>query len=97
MYTRVQAYGYLFAFLIFQNQAFMRGVGWLKSFFTQTFSTISLRVIFAYALNGVLGRDSVFWAVPLSWVFGGTLSIALGLYIYSKDILKHKREIEQSL
>ena len=97
MYTKVQAYGYLFAFLIFQNQALFRGVGWLKSFFIQTFSTISLRVIFAYTLNGVLGRDSVFWAVPLSWVFGGTLSLCLGLYIYFNDILKHKKEIEKTL
>ena len=85
-YTMCMSYGYLFAFLIFNNQAFMRGMGWLKLFMTQTFLTIALRVIFAYSLNGVLGRDSIFWAVPLSWIVGGTLSMCFGLYIYFKDV-----------
>ena len=88
-YTMCMAYGYLFAFMIFQNQALMRGMGWLKIFCTQTFLTISLRVIFAYSLNGVMGRDSIFWAVPLSWVVGGTISLCFGLYIYFKDIKKN--------
>ena len=91
-YTMFMAYGYTFATLIFQNQAFMRGLGWLKCFFTQTFLTIALRVIFAYSLNGVWGQNSVFYAVPMSWVVGGTISVCLGLYVYFKDVKIHLQE-----
>ncbi len=64
------ASGYLFMCVIVQSQAYMKGVGLLKSFFGSTATAIAFRIGLSYLFEHFWGLRGMYWAVPASWLVG---------------------------
>ena len=87
-FTIAMASMYLFASIIVQSQAILRSMGALKTFVLCTLFTISLRVLFSYALNGWLDEVSVYVGVPASWFIGGILTGSSAYLVYRNKVKK---------
>ena len=97
-FVRVMATGYLFMCIIVQSQSFMKGIGLLKCFFASTAISILFRIGFSYLFEHIWGLQGMYWAVPASWVIGGTYGIivsAIGYRVRCNPARMCKREHAQ--
>ena len=66
-----------------------RGAGYMPAFTISTFSDLGTRVIAAYALVGVFGRDMIAYSVAIGWVIGAAIAIsfhATGRWKHAKRV-----------
>lgn len=48
----------------------LRGIGDMKVFLTSFALNITSRVIFAYLLSDIIGRNGIWFSMPISWSIG---------------------------
>ncbi len=58
----------------------LRGSGAMRDFMFTTFSDLILRVALSFILAAVIGYSGIWWAFPLGWLVGTSLSV----YFYYK-------------
>lgn len=65
-----------FLFIILNNTcAVTRGAGYMLAFTSTTLVDLVVRVVSAYALNGVIGSSSVYWSVGIGWLVGAVMGV----------------------
>jgi putative MATE family efflux protein len=75
-YLRVVSVFYVVMGLMFTTNGLLRGSGDMGFFMTSTLSNFTTRVTAAYALAGILGPSAIWWAIPMGWTVGSTISVS---------------------
>ena len=75
-YLRVVSVFYVVMGLMFTTNGLLRGSGDMGLFMTSTLSNFTTRVTAAYALAGILGPSAIWWAIPMGWTVGSTISVS---------------------
>ncbi len=75
-YLHVVSLFYFFMGLMVITNGVLRGVKDMKFFLLSTLTNLSSRVIFAYGFSGIMGKGSIWWAVPVGWMFASVVSVS---------------------
>ena len=64
------------AFILLNNCcAVCRAAGYMIAFTSTTLVDLVIRVVTAYAFNGVMGSASIYWSVAFGWIVGAVMGV----------------------
>ena len=55
--------------------AVCRAAGYMIAFTSTTLVDLVIRVVTAYAFNGVMGSASIYWSVAFGWIVGAVMGV----------------------
>lgn len=73
-YLKVVSIFYIVMGGMFTTNGVLRGSGDVKAFMTSTLANFFSRVAFAYILSNFIGAKAVWWAIPIGWTVGLSIS-----------------------
>lgn len=82
---------YIIMAIFFNSASILRGSGLMRGFIVSSVVNISVRILFAYAFVGILGKASIWYSIVAGWTLGGIISTS----IYLKGTWKTTKVLEE--
>ncbi|MEG0387826.1 MAG: MATE family efflux transporter [Niameybacter sp.] len=74
-YLQVVSLFYIVMGIMFLANGVLRGTGDIKIFVISSICNLTTRVFCAYLLAVIIGRDGIWWSIPIGWIVGSIISM----------------------